>query len=287
MTESLWRADLHSHSTCSDGVLSVPELIDLAKKNGLNGLAITDHDTIQAHLSFPTPQDFYLLAGIEFSTTFEGHSIHMLGYSYNLNSPEMAELCQRHQLRREERNEKILEKLKTKGIFITTDDLLEFASQDFQRTIGRPHIATAMVKKGYVATLNDAFKLYLSDNSSCFVKGETITTEETLEVLRKAGAYAVLAHPHLVPNSNLVEKILRLKLDGIEAYYAYFAAAQHTRWLKMAEKYNLFVTGGSDFHGGEKVANVLGCSWTKKETFEMLWNRYKENNPQLSLPALP
>lgn len=286
MDDISWRADLHCHSTCSDGVLSVQELITLAKSKGLNGLSITDHDTIQAHTAYAIPQDFPLLAGIEFSTTFEGHSVHMLGYAYNLQSPEIIDLCQRHHFRREERNQKILEKLKTKGIIVSLDDLKEFSSENHERTIGRPHIAMAMVKKGYVASLSEAFKLYLGDHSSCFVKGDLITTEETLDVLKKAGAYSVIAHPHLVTPSGLVDKILQLNVDGIEAYYGYFAVEQHARWLKIARKRNLLVTGGSDFHGGEKTANVLGSSWTPRETFEILWKRYQENNPSLSLPPI-
>lgn len=288
MIDSTWRADLHCHSTCSDGVLSVSELIASAKANGLNGLSITDHDTIQAHLNstYPAPQDFYLLAGIEFSTTFEGHSIHLLGYSYNLQAPGIHELCKRHTTRREQRNLQILKKLEAKNIHITTEDLAEFASKDFQRTIGRPHIAMAMAKKGYVSSIKEAFDQYLGDNSACFVKGEVITTQETIDVLHQAGAFTVIAHPHLVSPSGLVDKLLKLDIDGIEAYYGNFYPHQHERWLKMAKKNNLLITGGSDFHGGEKTANPLGCSWVPKETFSILWNRYKENNPSLALPDL-
>lgn len=279
-----WSADLHCHSTCSDGTLTVEELIDKAIAIGLSGLSITDHDTVEAYRIAPglaAKKKLLLLGGVEFSTTFETQSVHVLAYAFNLNSPEISALCRRHVLRRQERNRAIIEKLNLRGMKISENELFEI-SQDFpKKSLGRPHIAQILINKGYVSSIKEAFIQYIGDDASCFVRGEPISTEETLEIIHKAGGVAALAHPHLMENKQLVEKVLTLPFNGIEGYYGTFAVEQNQRWIDLAKKRNLFIVGGSDFHGSIKPGIPLGCSWTPEETFQMLWQKYISNNPSI------
>lgn len=282
--QSEWRADLHCHSTCSDGTFTVEELLDLAVRIGLSAISITDHDTIEAYYTasyLAVEKGLFLLGGVEFSTTFENQSIHVLAYAFDLLSQDIASLCQRHIQRRQKRNRAILELLGKKGMKIDENDLLAIARDYPKKSIGRPHIAQALINKGYISTLKEAFIQYIGDDASCFVRGDAISTEETLEIIHKAGGMAVLAHPHLVDNKKTVEKVLNLPFDGIEGYYGTFNADQNQPWIVLAEKKRLFAVGGSDFHGSIKPAISLGCSWTPEPVFKMLWERFLINNHDL------
>ncbi len=283
---SYWRADLHSHSHCSDGTFSVEEMILHAKKIGLQGLSITDHDSIEAYEKGPALADaegLYLLSGVEFSTTYQGSSIHVLGYAFRLDAPPIKELCQRHIDRRRKRNQAILEKLTKYGIYITQDDLAKIASAYPKATIGRPHIALAMLNQGKISNIKEAFQLYIGDSAPCFVKGDPITTEETIDALHKSGGIAALAHPHLIEDSKLINTLIKLPFDAIETFYGNFTADQNERWTRLAQKHGKMMVGGSDFHGSIKPNILLGSSWTCEETFRPLWERYRSNNPELSL----
>ncbi len=275
----LFRADLHCHSSCSDGTASPEELIKLATQKGLHGLAITDHDTIAAYNLLPlTGHPLTLLTGIEFSAYEQGVSVHVLGYSFIPNAPSVLKLCQRHQERRRNRNRAILDRLNAASMPITEEELVQLEVPESHKTIGRPHIALAMVKRGYVATVQEAFRLYIGDGKSCFAMGEQISVTETIRALHEANGFAVLAHPHLISSGAFVNEVMQLPFDGIEGYYGTIHNdRQHQRWIKNAEQKGLFVTGGSDFHGDIKPNIQLGASWTQGVVFKLLEQRLKEN----------
>lgn len=278
-----FRADLHCHSTCSDGTKSPVELVDLAIKTGLSGLSITDHDSIEAyHTALPYAQEkgLEMISGVEFSSVHGKVSIHLLAYAFSISHPVIAEFCQKHNIRRENRNRDILKRLVAHGMPITEDEVLEAIPPELSashRTIGRPHIALAMIKKGYVGTVNEAFKKYLGENQSCFAPGESFTTEETLNIIHKANGLAVIAHPHLINHDKTLNELLEMGFDGIECYYARFPHHHNKRWLKIAEKKGLLITGGSDFHGEIKPDIPLGSSWVNEELFRKLQTHYKQN----------
>lgn len=279
-----FRADLHCHTTCSDGTVTPKDIIHLAKAKGLSGLSITDHDTIDAYdEAIPLAKELgiELISGIEFSTIFNEISVHILGYSFDLKNEEIHKLCLKHYQRRENRNKAILEKLASHGMPITEAEVIACttaSSTDSHRIIGRPHIAQAMIKKGYVASVKDAFKLYLGEDKPDYVRGDIISLDETLEVIHAAKGFAVIAHPHLIKNESLVAKLLHKKFDGIECYYSQLQAAQHVRWIKIAKNNQWIMTGGSDFHGDIKPTIPLGCSWVDETTFAVLKKRFHENN---------
>jgi predicted metal-dependent phosphoesterase TrpH len=262
----MFRADLHCHSTCSDGTLSPVELVRHAKQVGLSAIAITDHDTVEAYsLAIPAAREAGLIlgTGVEFSCTFKEVSVHILGYDILLEDPSLLNFCKLHQERRLKRNRAILEKLVRLQMPITEEELLAKG----ERSIGRPHIAQLMVEKGYVPTIKYAFQYYLGDGKSAYVRGDPFAVLETIELIHRAKGKAFLAHPHLIEKNHLLKELLKLPFDGIECYYGRFFADQERRWIEIAVKKGLLQSGGSDFHGDVKEYIPLGCSWVDETTF--------------------
>lgn len=273
---SNFRADLHCHTTCSDGSLTPIEIIKLAKEKGLSALSITDHDTIEAYstaLSAAAQENILLLTGVEFSTVFQGTSIHVLGYGFHTDNPELLNLCSRHTDRRRQRNLDILGLLSRHNMPLTEEEIINSTPMmPERRTIGRPHIALAMVKKGYVDTIQDAFRKYIGEGRPCFAQGNPFTIEETLDVIHKAHGAAVIAHPHLITQQAIIDALLSMDFDGIECYYGNFATKDNKKWLKIAESKGWLITGGSDFHGDIKPNIELGRSWIGEEKYSQIYN---------------
>lgn len=272
---SQFRADLHCHSTCSDGSLSPEELVHMAIEIGLSALSITDHDCIEAYKQaapLAKKLGLELLNGVEFSSVLDGVSVHVLGYGFSLDDAYIQELCEKHALRRGKRNKKILDLLAEHGMPISEEELAKVASTADQtkNAIGRPHIAQCMVNKGYVKDIKEAFKKYISDGSSCFAMGEPISTQETIDIIHKANGVAIIAHPHLISDSKTLLKLLKMNFDGIECYYSKFSLSENERWLKIAHNKKWLITGGSDFHGSVKPLIPLGCSWIPEENYTAL-----------------
>lgn len=278
-----FRADLHCHTTCSDGSESPEAVIRLAKEIGLSGLSITDHDSTAAYdHALQLAGDLKLLPGVEFSTMHKGVSIHLLAYSCVLNHPVINQLCDKHHQRREARNREILAKLKEHNMPVTEEEIsttIPPELRDKHRTIGRPHIAYVMMQKGYVTSITDAFKKWIGEDRPCFSPGISISTEETIQIIHEAKGLAVIAHPHLIEETHVLHDLYRMNFDGIECYYAKFAMDLQQRWIKVANKRNWLITGGSDFHGSIKPNIPLGCSWVNEDLFTPLWQHYKNNNP--------
>ena len=262
----LFRADLHCHSSCSDGDLSPQELLAEAVKVGLQGLSITDHDTIDAYpLKSP---DIQILPGVEMSTLHDGHSVHVLAYGFDPESKVMRQLCASQMKRRQGRVKRILERLKELGMEVEVP---------LEGAVGRPHVARAMVKAGYIRSVPEAFKKYLSEGKSAFVPTDAVSTSEAIETIHQAGALAILAHPVLIRRNRLLRHLLDLPFDGLEAFYGNFPKAEKKRFLAIAEKRGWLATGGSDFHGISTRYQVLGSSFAPKETFDILYSHYLKN----------
>jgi predicted metal-dependent phosphoesterase TrpH len=263
--------DLHCHSTSSDGSLTPQELILHAKRLGLAGLAITDHDTQKAYEeAIPAAKEagLFLGAGIELSCDFRDVPIHILGYDFDLWHPLLSDLIARHQKRREGRNRRILLKLQEHKMPIAEEELLQ---RGLSSTLGRPHIAELLVKKGYVATVREAFQKYLGEGKLCYVRGETFSIEEAIGILHAAHGKVFLAHPHLLPKETPWDPLLDLPFDGIECFYAKFTRAQSQRWIDIAYRKKWLMSGGSDFHGALAPKNPLGCNGVDLATFNQIF----------------
>jgi predicted metal-dependent phosphoesterase TrpH len=272
----MFRADLHCHSTCSDGSLTPVELVRQAKETGLSGLSITDHDTIEAYQTAPQEAKkcgIFLGTGAEFSASYKKESIHILAYDFSLESEVLNDFCKKHELRRKKRNERILAKLKKYRMPVEIEELEKTFPK--AKTIGRPHIAKLMIDKGYVKTIKEAFSHYLGDGKCCYDAEETFSVEETIRVIHEAEGKAFLAHPHLLRSSKLLTQLLVFPFDGIECHYGKFTPQEEGRWVSLAKEKNLLISGGSDFHGDDKTYLPLGTSWIDEECFNKIFTRGK------------
>ena len=271
-----FRADLHTHTIYSDGSFTPTELIDHALQIGLNALSITDHDTVDAYEeAFPYAESkgLILVSGVEFSSLYKKHNVHILGYGIDTEHPSLREFCTLQQNRRKGRNFEILSRLK-KFRFPIEESELE-SLEKTHKTIGRPHIAKLMIDKGYVKTIQEAFSLYLGDGKSCYVQGISATIDEVLDVIKQAKGKSFIAHPHLFKDGGIVRELLTHPFDGLECYYGRCSTEKERRWLKMARTKKLLISGGSDFHGSIKPYLPLGCSWTPKEEFIRIFTSYE------------
>lgn len=271
--------DLHCHSYLSDGTISPQGLIDEALRVGLSGLSITDHDVIdgftEAH-KYALAHDILLLPGVEISCHYRNEeSVHILGYSFDPNNRSIIDFCAIHQKRRIQRAEEIIQKLQQQRYQITREEV--FIPDAPTRTIGRPHIAQILLKKGYIKSIQEAFQKLLGSHCPCYVAGERWTIEEAIEAIHRAGGLAVIAHPHLIRKESIVRRLLEYPFDGIEAYYARFSLADCKRWIEIAKKKNWLMTGGSDFHGSVKPDSCLGQGKISEELFMPLYQHYLQH----------
>ncbi|MDE3045217.1 MAG: PHP domain-containing protein [Verrucomicrobiota bacterium] len=273
-----FRADLHTHTYCSDGSDAPEALLRKAKAAGLQGLSITDHDTIDAYspalFSLASELGIRLLPGVELSSEFNDTSVHILGYGIDIEDASLREFLRTMILRRTERNRNILEKLKKRGLVIDEKELEEVARKAFSnRTIGRPHIAEMMVRKGYVRTHQEAFEKYLQEGALCYAPGIKYTPSEVVDEIHRAGGKAVLAHPHFIQRGALLKHLLSLPFQGIECHYGNFHREQEKPWLAIAKEKGWIATGGSDYHGEGRIHISLGCSWVSEATFNALLSK--------------
>lgn len=255
------RIDLHTHSNCSDGSLSPRQLLDLFKQYDVRVLALTDHDTIdglEEARAYGRQIGLQVVNGVELSIDYplpgRGH-LHLLGLFIDVTSAALHQALDHLRLARQHRGKQIVEKLQLIGVDISQQELDDIASGG---SVGRPHIAHLLVQKGYVTSVAQAFREYLSKGQPAYVPKEKLKIEPAIEVIHQAGGLAVLAHPISLGYNNYprfgqeILKLQALGLDGIEAYYPshdrYF-----TRWLlDFAAQHDLAVSGGSDFHGDAK-----------------------------------
>ena len=279
--EPSFKADLHTHSLCSDGTYSPLSLLKYAEDLGLGALSITDHDTLEAYHHYKVHQiksRVCILPGVEFSCCYKRISIHVLAYSFDIQHPSLKKLCEMNQKKRQERVKDILNKLQLKGINISFEDVFYSLGPKEVGVLGRVHVAKSMLDKGYVTSIQEAFNLYIGQNRSCYVPYNVFSVEETLRVIHAAKGMAILAHPHLIRQKYVAKELLSLAFDGIEGYYSRLSKDRENYWIYRALERKWILTGGSDFHGSIKAQTQLGCSWTSLETFDKLYSIFRKNN---------
>ena len=254
-------ADLHTHSTASDGQHSPAELVGLAKEAGIEVLAITDHDTVDGvgeALEAGRTLGVRVIPGIELSAR-EYNTFHILGYGIDPADPGLNARCEERRASRDRRSLRIIEYLAEKGMPISLEEVEAVAGGI---VIGRPHFARVMLDKGYITNYRHAFDLYLDTQEYHDYMGNARPpVERCIRVLKGAGGKVSMAHPHQIGIDNealeeQVRELVALGLDAIECYYPKHTEAQTAFYLKLAEKYGLHVTGGSDFPG-EKVKTEI------------------------------
>ena len=245
-------SDLHTHTTCSDGVFSPEELLEAAKAAGLSYIAITDHDTVdgicQLYESGLYPaKGIKVIPGIEFSAHHEVSQIHILGYNMDMYNRELQDKLNDVVEGRWTRFSSMIKKLQDLGYTIKEADVLKIAGDS--TAISRSHIAQTLVRMGVFSSVKEAFDVVLEKGRPAYVGHYRMSPTEIIDLIKRCGGPPVLAHPKLVGDDELVEEMLRSGIEGIEAYYPRHDEEDTKRYLAMADKYHLMVTGGSDFHG--------------------------------------
>lgn len=257
------RIDLHLHTNASDGQLSPAELVRTALLAQLDLIAITDHDTVagieealqaadRLHLpdaeNGPPAKRPLIIPGIEVSSTHAGTELHFLGYFVDHRLPLLTEFAAAAAERRRSRMLGMVERLAQLGIEIEYDDVVAAAGSR-STTLGRPHLARALVAKGYVPTTNDAFDRYLGDDGPAFIPTDLLDPREAIELIEAAGGLAVWAHPPRELVETELEKFVDWGLQGLECYRPRNNTSTTHHLLYAADAYELLVTGGSDWHG--------------------------------------
>jgi predicted metal-dependent phosphoesterase TrpH len=261
--------DLHLHSTASDGTLTPSEILARALDLGLKAIAIADHDCVDGAreaLAIGIPDGIRFVTGVEISTSpprFLGlqGSFHILGYAFHLEDPELNRSLALLQSARNNRNPKIIRRLNALGIDLTLNQVRRLYGDG---QLGRPHIARALVEKGHAASVDDAFDRFLGTGKPAYVEKERIGWRRAIEIIRRAGGVAVLAHPALLNLSeprqleDVVGRLKAMGLGGIEVYYPEHSPLETAHYADLAKRHDLIMTGGTDFHGAIKPDVEMG-----------------------------
>ena len=263
-------ADLHVHTCHSDGTYTSAQLVKEGLKRGISALAIVDHDTTEA-LDEATREargtDLEIIPGIELTAQHEQQEIHILGYFLDYRNEALLSKLKLVQLNRVERVYKIIDNLEGLGLRLNPSTVFGISGQ---ATVGRMHIARALVKDGLVDSTAEAFRKYIGDKSPAYVLGFRLSVAEAIKLIHAAGGVAVLAHPYMLHNDALIEEFVGYGLEGIEVYYPEHSQSLVNFYLDLAKKLNLLVTGGTDFHGSAKPQIKLGMIKIPLELVEKL-----------------
>jgi predicted metal-dependent phosphoesterase TrpH len=245
------KVDLHIHTTASDGKFTPEQIVNKSAESGLIYIAICDHDSIEgvapAQVAAANYSGFTVISGVEINTDIPEGELHILGYLMDCNNQELRTNLERLRYSRIDRARKMIQKLHKMGVNIDYERVQEIAGTG---SIGRPHIAQAMQEKGYINNFKEAFIKYISRGGPAYVERDKISPVGAIQLILNAGGIPVLAHP--LTSNNYEPIIAELKsegLAGIEVYYNNYSPDQIHELLRIAEKYDLISTGGSDFHG--------------------------------------
>ena len=243
------RGDFHCHSTASDGVLSPTELIKLAYEQGVRVMALTDHDSTEGieEARAASEPDFTLIPGVELGTDIPGAEVHMLGLFLDPDQPELQEILKKLRNGRLGRGEGIVKKLQEMGKEITWEQVQGIAGD---ASVGRPHIAQALLDNGEVATIKEAFDNYIARSGPAYVERDKMTPVEAVETIVRMGGIPCIAHPRDLENiDDMLAELKSAGMVGMEVYYKDYAPGEVERLRQLAEKHGLLPLGGSDYHG--------------------------------------
>ncbi len=243
--------DLHIHSTCSDGSQTPEEIVAEAIDKKLTAIALADHDTVQGvmpAIKAARGSELRVIPAVEISTEYEGTEVHILGYWIEMDNEELHGKFRYVREARRLRAEEIVGKLRALGVEIAMEDVL---AQSDGASLGRPHVAQALLAKGYVRGLQEAFDLYLKRDRPAFVPRYKLSPYEAVEAILKARGCPVLAHPGLGVSDHVIYRLIEGGIEGLEAYHSHHTPSNTRRAIRIAEEHGLLVTGGTDSHGPE------------------------------------
>jgi 3',5'-nucleoside bisphosphate phosphatase len=274
-------ADLHIHSTFSDGNLTPSEILSIARRNQIHYIAITDHDTILSQYELEenfNGIDPTVIPGLEISTEYNGYEVHFLAYFIDIYDKVLIEMLNKIRNARIERVKYIIEELQKLDINISENEI----ELDKYVSIGRPHIAKILVKRGISTGIKEAFRQYLAKGKPAYVERYKVSYKEALRIIREAGGISVLAHPGEIYKGLTTEKLIKefkvYGLRGIEVFHPSHSNDEVNKFYNLAKKYGLLITGGSDFHGmTENNGSSIGLIGLNEElTTKLLKSNHKK-----------
>jgi len=257
------KVDLHIHTTASDGRFSPAEIVRKSAELGLSVIAISDHDTVNGIAEALAAAEAYpqltVIPAVEINTDIPQGEAHILGYFIDFTDRELNTALEYLRDSRLRRAEKMIAKLDKLGVHIKWERVQEIAGDG---TVGRPHLAQALLEKGYITSNQEAFTRYIGKDGPAYVEREKITPTGAVELILHANGLPVLAHPFTIddPETMIIE-LKRAGLVGIETYYKDYDTSQIAELVRLAGKYNLITTGGTDYHGIDETREVVigGC----------------------------
>lgn len=251
-------ADLHLHTNFSDGTWTPEELVLQAQKNGLACIAITDHDSVEGcarAAAACAAVNMEFIPGSELTAEQDDTELHVLGYFLDTGNEKLLGEIAKFQVVRQNRIHEMVARINELGVPLQAESIFALANC---KSPGRPHVARAMVKAGYVKSLDEAFERFLKKGRPAWVPKSKISALDAIELVHQAGGLAVMAHPGLNRTDNVIPGLVAAGLDGIECFHTKHSTAMSERYLEIADKYNLLVTGGSDCHGFSKGKPLIG-----------------------------
>lgn len=275
--------DLHTHSTYSDGTLTPSELVGRAADFGLAAVALTDHDTIDGiseAVSAGIERNIEVIPGVELSTEYLGKEIHIVGLFINYTDTALKKELERLRDTRDKRNILLCQKFTDSGFDISYEEMLELHPN---AVLTRAHFADILMKKGYVKSRNEAFDRYLGDGRPFYIAREKMEPATAIKLIHEAGGTAILAHPvlyHLgrVQMNRLMDYLCENKIDGLEAIYSTYHMGDELEMKHIAASRNLLISGGSDYHGGNKPDIEIGIGRGKLFIPYQLLDKIKERS---------
>jgi len=251
-------ADLHLHTLFSDGTFTPEELVLNAQKQGLACIALTDHDTVEGCAragAAAAPVKMEFIPGAELTAEHEDIEVHVLGYFLDTQNPVLLAKLARFQADRQNRIHEMCAALNKHGVPLKAEAVFALANC---QSPGRPHVARAMVKEKLIGNLDEAFERYLKKGRVAWVPKTKMSALESVQLIHQAGGLAVMAHPGLNRTDEIIPALVDAGLDGIECFHTKHSTVMAERYLEIAEKHHLLVTGGSDCHGFSKKAPLIG-----------------------------
>ena len=268
--------DLHLHTTASDGALAPPSLVERALDAGITTLAVTDHDTVAglaAARAAAESRGARFVDGIEITAVLDGRDVHLLGYFIDPSSPRLAAFLTRQRADRLRRLGEIAHRLASLGLPIDAQPIIDTGSRD-GRSVGRPHVARALVAAGYVTSIDEAFQLYLREGKPAFVARCGPAPDEVIAAIRDADGIVSLAHPALTAIDPAIPGLAAVGLDALEVRHRDHDAAAEARYRALAASLRLACTAGSDFHGDDsRRPSALGTVTMSPEELTALEGR--------------
>jgi predicted metal-dependent phosphoesterase TrpH len=269
--------DLHLHTTASDGTCSPESLVERAWQVGIRTMSVTDHDTMAGVAPATAAAATYgmtVIPGIEITAVQDGRDVHVLAYFLAEDAPGLQEMLAQQRRNRKERAAEIADRLAALGAPIDIAPLLESANRTGGKALARPQIARALVAAGHVASVAEAFDVYLSETRPAYVPHRGASPADVVELVIAAGGVASLAHPGQLNKDALIPSLVEAGLGAIEAYHSSHDAETQSHYLTLAARHGVGVTGGSDFHGeAARRAEFFGVTQLPQEHFDDLLSR--------------